>query len=312
MKKLGILIIVLVLGLAVFARDRLGGGTDVTVTDSNSVDLTLNGQDITADVNETWLSTQATDPNSHDAVTVTDTESIDLTLTGQDVEADVNETYLDTVYLDLATYDVGDDGNVDGNDTAFDIDDWDNDVNAPSKNAIRDMWASVDTDGDLSLADESWLTDLFLSAADSNEYIQDLVGAMLPSTLTYNDDANDITKIGFYKFNVLDPNGAYGIDTQIGIDPNLSYAITIVEVTVTCNADPDTELDWDLKFADALIGLANATLVVACDTTSGTADVDSGFNDATVPAGKTLYMEFGAQPDENITQALVKIKYEYD
>jgi len=67
-----------------------------------------------------------------------------------------------------------------------------------------------------------------------------------------------------------------------------------------------------LKFADAFIGLANATLIEPIDTTNGTTDIDSGFDDATVPAGKCLYIEFGADPDSNIKQAIVKIKFDYD
>ena len=62
----------------------------------------------------------------------------------------------------------------------------------------------------------------------------------------------------------------------------------------------------------AFIGLANATLIVACDTTTGTADIDSAFDDATVAAGKCIYMEFDAQPDSATTQASVKVTWTYD
>lgn len=122
---------------------------------------------------------------------------------------------------------------------------------------------------------------------------------------TKNDDR-------YFTFNAFNPNSLYDTDTQICFEPNLPAAITITEVTVSCDADPATELDWDLKFADAFIGLANATLIVAIDTTSGTTDVDSGFNDSTVPAGKCLYVEFAADPNSNIKQAIVKIRYDYD
>lgn len=126
----------------------------------------------------------------------------------------------------------------------------------------------------------------------------------LPS-LTKNNDR-------YFAFNAWNPNALYDTDTQICIEPNLPANITITEVTITLDADPATELDWDLKWADAFIGLGNAALIVAIDTTSGTTDIASGFDDATVVAGKCLYIEFAADPDSNIKQAMVKIKYDYD
>lgn len=122
---------------------------------------------------------------------------------------------------------------------------------------------------------------------------------------TANDDR-------FYLFNAWNPNALYDTDTQICFEPNLPANITITEVTITLDANPTTELDWDLKWADAFIGLGNAALIVAIDTTSGTTDVDTGFNDATVAAGKCLYIEMAADPDSNITQVIVKIRYDYD
>jgi len=130
-------------------------------------------------------------------------------------------------------------------------------------------------------------------------------GTLTMPKRTQNDDKN-------YLFNIWYPNLIYDRDTQICIEPNLPAAITITEVTITCDADPATELDWDLKWADAFIGLAGATLIVAIDTTNGTADVDAGFNDATVAAGKCIYVEFAADPDAAITQVCVKIRYDYD
>lgn len=122
---------------------------------------------------------------------------------------------------------------------------------------------------------------------------------------TKNDDKK-------YRFNFPNPNAFYDLDTQFCFEPNLPANITITEVTITLDADPATELDWDLKYADAFIGLANATLIVAIDTTNGTTDVDAGWNDNTVVAGKVLYVEFAADPDSNITQAMVKIRYDFD
>jgi len=134
----------------------------------------------------------------------------------------------------------------------------------------------------------------------------DLTGATVSMPKRTSNDER------FFSFNVWNPNAVYDTDTQICFEPNLPAAITITEVTVTLDADPTTELDWDLKWADAFIGLGNAALIVAIDTTSGTTDVDSGFDDATVAAGKCLYIEMAADPDSNIKQAIVKIRYDFD
>lgn len=114
-----------------------------------------------------------------------------------------------------------------------------------------------------------------------------------------------------YNFTIMYPNGAYSVDTRICIDPALPAAITITRVDVTCDANPTTELDMDLKWADAFIGLANAALVAALNTTDGVAAVTS-FDDATIASGKCLYLEFGAEPDAAIKQIKVKITYDFD
>jgi hypothetical protein len=77
------------------------------------------------------------------------------------------------------------------------------------------------------------------------------------------------------------------------------------------DADPTTEINANLKFADAFIGLANATLIAAVDTTNGAVEVDS-FSDATVPSGKCIYVEFDATPDVASTQFILKIDWDYD
>jgi hypothetical protein len=111
-------------------------------------------------------------------------------------------------------------------------------------------------------------------------------------------------------FTVPDPNGLYGTDTQICIVLSTLEAWTITRIRITCDADPTTELDMDLKYADAFIGLANATVIDVIDTTSGTTDISSGFDNADIPLGKCLYIEFGAEPDSDITQFGVIIERE--
>mgnify|MGYP001025444443 CR=1 FL=1 len=116
-----------------------------------------------------------------------------------------------------------------------------------------------------------------------------------------------------WSFAIADPNYYY---TDIGmhylcIDPNTSAALTINKVEGVCDADPTTELDVDLYFADTFIGKANATLIGAIDTVDGVSNITS-FTDATVPANKAVYLSFGAQPDADIKVVTFKVIWSYD
>jgi len=108
------------------------------------------------------------------------------------------------------------------------------------------------------------------------------------------------------------PNVMYDNDTQICLWPSTPAALTITSIKVTCDADPDTELELDLKWADAFIGLANAAIIDQIDTTSGTTSITEGFEDADIESGKCIYLEFQADPDAGITQASIDITFDWD
>jgi len=114
-----------------------------------------------------------------------------------------------------------------------------------------------------------------------------------------------------FKFNLFNPNSIFDTDTQVCFEMNLIASITVTRVEITCDADPATELNIDLKFATEFIGLGSSTLIAAIDTTNGTTDI-STFNVANIPQGMDLYIEFGADPIAAIKQALVKITWDYD
>ena len=111
---------------------------------------------------------------------------------------------------------------------------------------------------------------------------------------------------------IWNPNALYDDDTQVCLWVKTSAAITITNIEVTCDADPDTELEFDLKWADAFIGLANAAVIDELDTTSGAASISEGFDDATVASGKCIYIEFQADPDSGITQIGIDVTFDYD
>lgn len=112
---------------------------------------------------------------------------------------------------------------------------------------------------------------------------------------------------------VTDPNGYHtNVDTIVPIWIAIDAAITITSIKVWCDANPTTELDLDLKWADNLIGLANAAVVDVCDTLDGYRTITSGFDDATVAAGKCLYWSFGAAPDAAMKWFAFEIQFTYD
>lgn len=100
------------------------------------------------------------------------------------------------------------------------------------------------------------------------------------------------------------------VDHEICLVPALDGAIHVSEVHVTCDADPSTEPTGDVKYADAFIGMANATVIQAWDTTSGKVDV-TGLNVA-VASGKCVYISFDTTPDTGITQMNWDIVFTYD
>ena len=91
--------------------------------------------------------------------------------------------------------------------------------------------------------------------------------------------------------------------------------IIIDEWKVSFEADPTTEADLDLKYADAFIGVANAAVIDVLDTTNGVAseDTDANINSGNAVAnGKVMYLEFGTAYTETGHQIIVELWYHAD
>ena len=117
-----------------------------------------------------------------------------------------------------------------------------------------------------------------------------------------------------FHYPVFDPQTLYAARPQIFffLTP---YAITITSIYIAGNdASPTTELLGDLKFADDMVtgSFANATVIDVCDTTSGYVSITSGFDDATVPAGKFIYFEMDASPHVDWKDFLIQVTYKVD
>ncbi len=109
-----------------------------------------------------------------------------------------------------------------------------------------------------------------------------------------------------------DPATLYGIDTDYCLWTSTPAALTVNALYVTCDADPITEMNWNLYFADDFISKANATLIRAMDTTAGVLSVTTGWTDNTVPAGKCIYVTFDATPDAALKQVTLQVEYTFD
>lgn len=91
--------------------------------------------------------------------------------------------------------------------------------------------------------------------------------------------------------------------------------IIIDEWKISFEANPTTEIDADLCYADAMIGKANEVIVDAVDTTDGTAteDTDANINSGNaVPNGKVLYLDINTAYTESGHQVLFQMWYHYE
>lgn len=91
--------------------------------------------------------------------------------------------------------------------------------------------------------------------------------------------------------------------------------ITVVAWKLSFEADPTTEIDLDLKRADAFIGVANSAVMDVLDTTTGAssestaANINSG---AVVATAKVLYLEFGTAYTEANHQCIFEMWWEVE
>ena len=112
---------------------------------------------------------------------------------------------------------------------------------------------------------------------------------------------------------ISNPQAVYAQRAQVFI-AKTAAAVTVTSIFADCNdPTPTAEIAWDLKFADDMHDgvFANATVIDVMDTTNGTFSATS-FDDATIPAGKFVYIQFDSSPHADIKDILVDIKYTVD
>lgn len=97
------------------------------------------------------------------------------------------------------------------------------------------------------------------------------------------------------------------------VGPDAPKGIKLIRWTLSFEADPTTEVDLDLKRADAFIGVANAAVADVLDTTAGASSETTASNinsDAVVANGKVLYLEFGTAYTEANHQVIFELWWE--
>jgi hypothetical protein len=122
-------------------------------------------------------------------------------------------------------------------------------------------------------------------------------------------DLPSTTKDKHLRFTIIDPNTAYGKSATLCLIPVLDAAITVTSITVTTSS-ASYEVLGDLKWADAYIGLGNATLVNDFDTTSGVR-TDTSIASASVASGKCVYISFDSAPSASMTTVSFDITFNY-
>ncbi len=165
-------------------------------------------------------------------------------------------------------------------------------------------------EGDIHINKDSTAVDAILYMGDDDEV----------ATMHF-DDANDRFEFSKtirspdtldYIFNLANPDALFAADAEWCFVPRTRGPITIVRIDVTLDADPTTELEYSIRFADAFIGFASETTIEDTATVAGITTVTSITGDATVPANKTLFVQIEADPDDNITQAAFIVSYTVD
>lgn len=114
---------------------------------------------------------------------------------------------------------------------------------------------------------------------------------------------------------ICDPGAWYDSNTTIflfKVGDEAPNGIKIQKWRVSCNVDPDVEMDLDLKRATAWIGLGGAAVMDILDTTNGVSSESTAANingGAVVANGQAVYLSFGADPEGTGTQLIFEMEY---
>jgi hypothetical protein len=159
----------------------------------------------------------------------------------------------------------------------------------------------------------------FNGSGAAAEYTMSGTGTEIPTTasptftgtVTMPSDTNQPGARHRWHVSIVNPNAVVTASTVIPILALTDAALTITKIEVSTSS-ASYEIAGDLKFADARIGLANATVVETFDTTSGVRSDSSMSGDATIPSGKVVYLSFDSAPSASMTDCIFTIYWDYD
>lgn len=124
--------------------------------------------------------------------------------------------------------------------------------------------------------------------------------------------AKKLTGNQHFRATISSPNAVFTKDAEVCLVVSTEAALTITSYVVTCDADPTTEIQYSLKWADAFIGFGNAAVIDDTSTVAGVTAVTGNMGDPTIPAGKCIYLLFESTPDAATTQMAIDITYNID
>lgn len=195
---------------------------------------------------------------------------------------------------------------------------------------------SVDGSGDMVLGNSIRISDsaaqFFNSVDDTKLGKINLSGnsASTTSTLAFADtaDATHTVPAGtntlvistdaklnrYHQTADINPDALYGERTghEIELDPKTAAALTITEIYVRLNEDPTQELTCTVYQKAAGLDHTSPTTVAAGDTSAGVLTINSGWTDATVPAGSMIWLVIGDDPDATTLGMKISITGTYD
>ena len=109
---------------------------------------------------------------------------------------------------------------------------------------------------------------------------------------------------------IVNPNAVVTASAVIPVWTLTDAAITVTKVEVSTSSASYEFADASLKWADARIGLGNATVINSLNTSSGILS-DSTITAGSVASGKFLYILFGATPSSSMTDCVITVTWNY-
>ena len=121
------------------------------------------------------------------------------------------------------------------------------------------------------------------------------------------------TEADFYG-TLLDPQAIYAVDATnhaVTLINDVPAAFTITKIKISCDADPTTELTATFQHKAAGVGYGAPTTIEAVLTVNGAVTIDSGIDDATIPAGTKVFVAL-SDPDDALNECSWQIEGDWD